>query len=126
MSRVGSAVLVLAIAGCVVEYDIGRAERVGTDSGTSHGSESGAESSGSGGPVCEPEPDAGACGQCEAELCCAESLACAAEPICECLVPCLLAGHSPAACETDCGIDHGESSDLLHCLTQSCASECGP
>lgn len=105
------------LSGCVVESSIGRVEPDTSDSGTETGDTQGL--------VCTAEPDATTCELCEADSCCGESMACTAEPICVCLVPCLLAGHSPAACETECGIDHGESSDLIHCLAQACAGECG-
>jgi hypothetical protein len=102
--------VLLGLAGCVVESSIGRIEL---------------ETGESGDLVCSPAPEANTCEVCEADMCCGESMVCTAEPICVCLVPCLLAGHSPAACETNCGVDHGESSDLIHCLSQACSGECG-
>lgn len=67
-------------------------------------------------------PDAGACVQCQAAMCCAEYLTCAGAATCPCIVDCVLAsGHTPSECSVHCGADHGESTPLITCAQHHCA-----
>ena len=71
------------------------------------------------GAVCAT-PDAGACIQCQAAMCCAEYTACQAAPSCPCIVDCIFAGHTAAECAMHCGADHGESTALASCAQHAC------
>jgi hypothetical protein len=67
-------------------------------------------------------PDAGACVQCQAAMCCTEYLACTAAATCPCIVDCVLAGgHTVSECSVHCGADHGESTPLITCAQHHCA-----
>ena len=74
--------------------------------------------------MCAATSDAGACGACEAAMCCEAFLACAADPVCPCIVDCVLAGMGTvAACTTHCGgMDHGEHVALTDCARRLCAA----
>lgn len=66
-------------------------------------------------------PDAGACVQCQAAMCCAEYLACTGAATCPCIVDCVLAGgHTVSECSVHCGPDHGESTPLITCAQHHC------
>lgn len=139
MKRLSCIALVLGLSACDVEASLG-ANDAGVDAVTtldgSHAVDTGTIDGGldSGPPDAQPPgdagndaaptcavPDAGACGQCQAAMCCAEYTACQAAPTCPCIVDCIFAGHGAAACATHCGAaDHGESDALVACAQHQC------
>jgi hypothetical protein len=91
--------------------------------GTAQG---GGPSSGAGGssPLCVPEAADGQCLACAKTMCCDETVACAGDAVCVCLLQCIDNGTSPNACFGSCGFSN-LALGIATCVQASCSNACG-
>lgn len=67
------------------------------------------------------------CGECLADACCDQVLACEDSADCLCLSDCVASGNSPGVCKNECGVklqDVPSYQALAACSEQACAGSC--